>query len=141
MDFISSGRSGQNSQGICRSETRIFVQCVKKIIFHIIIRRMRIYTWHIYIYTANPGLLPRSRNNDYAPYDNNDKNNDNKKKHINTYLYICICVCEIPHTEYAPHIHIHIIPRVYLSIYITSGLPIKVPPKRKAKRPSSCSDR
>ena len=33
-----------------------------------------------------------------------------------------MCVCEIPHTEYAPHIHIHIIPRVYLSIYSTSHL-------------------
>ena len=64
-----------------------------------------------------------------------------RKKHIHTYLYICTCVCEIPHTEYAPHIHIDIIARVYLSIYITSGLPIRVPPKRKAKRPSSCSDR
>lgn len=52
---------------------------------------------YIYIYTANPGLLPRSRNNDYVPYDNNDNNNgnhnDNNKKKTYSYISIHMHLC------------------------------------------------
>ena len=105
------------TRNLPQRDSHLCAVCEKNYISYNNKKNENIYMAYIYIYTANPGLLPRSRNNDYAPYDNNDTNNDNKKKHINTYLYICICVCEIPHTEYAPHIHIDIIPRVYLSIY------------------------